>query len=188
MDSERGRWKFTDSGAFVERDCLLFEAGDYPERAVTITPDDLRAIAENSPGAIPVKVEHLSRSPFDGALGTVGRLRAVGGRLWGTLRQPADAWRFVQRAGAKALSIALDTTAWRIAEVSFVCQPRVASAQVFHLTEGAQPPGHPHFQSPSLFPDSGGPALEEDMPMVSVRQFADGLMQYVRTVVGGDAA
>ncbi len=195
MDSERLKWKFTNDGAFVERECLLFEAGEYPDRGVTITPADLLAIAKNSPESIPVRVEHLARSPFDGALGAVMRLRAVGNRLWGTLRQPAEAWQFVQRAGAKALSVAIDTGAtkgWRLAEVSFVCLPRVASAQVFNdngndnANLGAQPSCRALFHSSPLF-GQGETETEEERDMVSVRQFADGLMLYVRSMLGAEA-
>ena len=96
-------WWFSEDGEFVERECLLFEAGDYPDKGVRITEDDLRAIATNSEAAIPVKIEHLPESPFDGALGAVTRLRVMGSQLWGTLRQPVEAWRLAQRAGARAL-------------------------------------------------------------------------------------
>ena len=56
---------------FVERECLLFEAGEYADRGLTITEDDLAEIAANSAGEIPVRIEHLAESPFDGALGVV---------------------------------------------------------------------------------------------------------------------
>ena len=130
MESE-AVWGAMRDGTLVERECLLFEAGDYPDRGVTITPDDLAAIARNTEGELPVRIEHLRESPFDGALGIVTRLRAVGNRLWGTLRQPAEAWEFARKAGARALSVALDMAGRKLTEVSFVCRPRVAAAQVF---------------------------------------------------------
>lgn len=185
MGNMSRRWKFADNGLFVERECLLFEVGDYPDRGVSITDDDLRDIAENTTADVPVKVEHLAQSPFDGALGTVSRLRVVGSQLFGTLRQPVEAWSFIRRAGARSLSIALDLMAKKVAEVSFVCSPRVASAQVFGGKPGAQPSGRALFMSPALFPEGAGEWEEADM--VSVRQFADGLMQYVRGVLGGEA-
>lgn len=181
MDQTSGRWRFTEDGGFVERQCLLFEAGDYPDRGVTVTEDDLREIAANT-GEVPMRVEHLDRSPFDGALGSVRGLRVVGRRLFGTLRQPLDAWRFVQRAGARSLSIALDAAAKRIAEVSFVCSPRVANAQVFAENAGARPDGCARFVSPLFAADVKG----EEKNMTSVRQFAEGLMQYVRGAVGNE--
>src|SRR6185503_19332536 len=67
----------------VERECLLFEAGEYADRGVTITEDDLREIAENTAAEIPVRIEHMRETPFDGALGVVTRVRAVGKQLWG---------------------------------------------------------------------------------------------------------
>jgi len=173
-------WKFADNGGTVERECLLFEAGDYPERGVAVTAADLESIAANSEGEVPVRVEHLSRSPFDSALGVITGLRAVGNRLFGTLRQPVESWKFVQRAGAKSLSIALDMAAKRVSEVSFVCFPRVAAAQVF--SDLAEP--RALFETPPIFDDAVHPAKERKM--VSVRQFADGLMHYVRGVLGAE--
>ena len=125
-------WRFSESREMVERECLLFEAGDYPDKGVTISEADLREIAQNSDETIPVKIEHLPESPFDRVLGVVTGLRAVGSQLWGTLRQSKEAWELMQRAGARALSIGLDVAGKRIVETSLVCRPRVAKAQVFH--------------------------------------------------------
>ncbi|MGC8668560.1 MAG: hypothetical protein ACP5VE_10655 [Chthonomonadales bacterium] len=162
---------------YVERDCLLFEAGSYPDRGLEVTLQDLEAIARNTPAEVPVKIEHLGQSPFDAAMGTVGRLRVVGRRLWGTLRQPAATWRFIQQAGAKALSIALDVASKRIVETSFVCRPRVPTAQVF----GG---GTLVFTSYDLLTHTSPelPAGEKEVPAVTVRQLADSLVQYLRGV------
>src|SRR5437016_4111892 len=65
MESEATLRSIRD-GTLVERECLLFEAGDYPDRGVTITPGDLQAIATNTLGELPVRIEHLRESPFDG--------------------------------------------------------------------------------------------------------------------------
>jgi hypothetical protein len=184
MANTSGSWRFGEDGSYVERDCLLFEVGEYPDRGVTVTPDDLLAIVENTEAEVPVKVEHLARSPFDGALGSVGNLRAVGHQLFGTLRQPIEAWQFVQRAGARSLSIALDAAARKIAEVSFVSCPRVAGARVFASNPQAKPEGCALFESPCVFQTGDG---TEEEKMVSVRQFADGLMQYMRGVLGPDS-
>ena len=125
-------WKFSEDSAMVERECLLFEAGDYPDKGVTVTAGDLKEIVLNSAEEIPVKIEHLAESPFDRVLGVVTGLRAIGSQLWGTLRQSKDAWDLMQRAGVRSLSVGLDITRKRIVETSLVCRPRVARAQVFH--------------------------------------------------------
>lgn len=169
-------WRFSEDGEFVERECLLFEAGDYPDKGVRITEDDLRAIAANSEAAVPVKIEHLPESPFDGALGAVTRLRVMGSQLWGTLRQPVEAWRLALRAGAQALSVALDMANRRLVETSFVCRPRVAQAQVFCETDVVQ------FMVPGVF--AAGKGARETM--TSVRQFAEGLIAYLRGFLGGE--
>lgn len=166
---------FSESGAregLVERECLLLEAGEYPDRGVTITLEDLQAIVANTPPEIPVKIEHLRESPFDGALGVITRLRTVGRKLWGTLRQPVEAWQLVQKAGSRSLSVALDVVGKRLMEASFVCRPRVASAQVFAE-------GWAVFHTDDLF--------QEERKMTSIRQFAEELIQYLRGVIGSGA-
>lgn len=169
-------WRFSEDGEVVERECLLFEAGSYPDKGVIVTEDDLRAIAGNSDAAIPMKIEHLAESPFDRALGTVTRLRVVGRQLWGTLRQPVEMWRLAQWAGAKALSVALDVAGQRIVETSFVCHPRVAGAQVFCDT------GIVHFQ-----PKEDGTAQKgAEETMTSARQLAEGMLGYLRGFLGAD--
>src|SRR5258706_16224715 len=92
---------FREDGGFVERDCLLFEAGEYPDRGVSISADDLREIAANTADEIPVRIEHLHESPFDGALGVVTRIRAVGSQLWGALRQPGEGWGVAGEGGGR---------------------------------------------------------------------------------------
>jgi hypothetical protein len=158
----------------VERECLLFEAGDYPDKGVSVTMDDLVEIARNSSADIPVRIEHLPETPFDGALGVVGDVRAADGRLWGKLKIPAETWGFVQRAGAKALSVALDMAAKRLTEVSFVSRPRIRSAMVFCGEDNL-------LRMEVILPDmttrDGG-----------LKRFVDGLLQYVRNATNSDEA
>lgn len=167
-------WRLSEDGEVVERECLLFEAGSYPDKGVTLSEDDLRTIAANSAATIPVKIEHLAESPFDSALGVMTRLRVIGSQLWGTLRQPIEAWRFAQRAGAKALSVALDVAGRRIVETSFVRHPRIANAQVFCETAVVQ------FRTARLFEERKGAAET----MASVRQLAAGLIATLHNFLG----
>jgi hypothetical protein len=142
----------------VERACLLLEAGEYPERGLSLSEGDLVSIARNTDW-VPVKVEHLPASALDGALGRVTGLAARGRELWGVLVQPAAMWRVLSGFGARRLSVGLDTEGMRLTEVSIVRCPRVASAQVF---------------------SKGG-----DGGLTSVRAFADGLIGYLRGFSGG---
>jgi hypothetical protein len=151
----------------VERRCLLFEAGDYPDKGVTVTEADLQTIARNSMAEIPVRIEHLASSPLDGLLGVVTGLQARGRELWGVLRQSADVWQLLKRAGAQALSVGLDVTNKRIVETSLVCRPRVAKAQVFG-------------QEAVVSFCVTGVYQEEDKGMTGVRQLAEGLIGYLK--------
>lgn len=157
---------------FVERSCLLFEAGEYPDRGVVVTADDLAEIAANTAPEVPVRMEHLPRSPIDGELGVMMHIRAEGRRLWGTLRQPRETWEVVRRAGARALSVGLDVARKRIAEVSLVCRPRVADARIF--SDGLA----------RFAVDLVEEGKEDDMG--GVRQLAEGVMEYIRGALGRD--
>ena len=187
-------WRFSEDGAFVERRCLLFEAGAYPDKGVAISREDLQEIAANSTGEIPVKIEHLSESPLDGVLGAVSGLHVVGESLWGVLRQPVETWRVIQIAGARALSVGLDVVNRRLLETSFVCHPRIKSAQVFSADENILPPllanaGSSGERNSSFVANAGRGGFggdysvncdEGEAEMKSVRRFAEGLMGYLR--------
>ncbi len=173
-------WRFSEDGAFVERRCLLFEAGAYPDKGVAISREDLQEIAANSTGEIPVKIEHLAESPLDGVLGAVSGLHVVGESLWGVLRQPAETWRVIQIAGAKALSVGLDVVNRRLLETSFVCHPRIKSAQVFSADENLLPPLLSEARRGGFEGDYRVNCGEGEAEMKSVRRFAEGLMGYLR--------
>ena len=162
----------------VERECLLFEAGEYPDKGVSVTMEDLVEIARNSSEDIPVRIEHLPETPFDGALGVVGEVRAEEGRLWGKLKIPAEAWSFVSRAGARALSVALDMAAKRLTEVSFVSHPRVRSAMVFCGEDNL-------LRMEVILPEM---ETRDDESGTSLKRFVDGLLRYVRHATGAEDA
>ena len=71
---------------FVERPALLFRAGHYPKKNLTVTEADLRKVAAGTnslPVHAPVQVGHVEEQ-FK--LGTVRDLLVKGKELWGTLR------------------------------------------------------------------------------------------------------
>jgi len=154
----------------VERVCFLFEAGEYPDKGVTVTEGDLREIVRNSGDTIPVKIEHLAESPFDGVLGTVTELEVRGSGLWGKLRQSQEVWELMKRAGAQRLSVGLDLARKAIVETSLVCRPRVKNAQVFAQASVVR------FEGAEFYG-------EEEKVMGSARQFAEGLIGYLRGVI-----
>ena len=112
----------------VEKDAKIFEAGDYPDKEITVTEDDLDVIVGNFTG-VPVKIEHAD-SPLD-PLGTVKRIWRQGRELFAQLAFPSDLAAFLERRGVKKLSVALYKDPLRLAEVSLVLSPRVPSAAMF---------------------------------------------------------
>lgn len=112
----------------VEKDAKIFEAGDYPDKGITIGEQDLDMIVDNF-AEVPVKVEHMD-SPLD-PLGLVKRIWRRGKELFARLSFPQDLAAFLERRGVKKLSVALYQHPLRLAEVSLVLSPRVPSAAMF---------------------------------------------------------
>ncbi|MGC8862993.1 MAG: hypothetical protein ACP5R5_09505 [Armatimonadota bacterium] len=113
----------------VEREAKLFEAGNYPDRGIEITEEDLDRIVENTADA-PIRIEH-TLTPFDGALGVLKCVYRKGRELFGRLCFTRAAWELVKAAGARRLSVALKKDKSGIAEVSLVREPRIEDAAVF---------------------------------------------------------
>ncbi len=112
----------------VEKSARIFEAGEYPDKGITVTEADLDAIVAGFAGC-PVKVEHAD-SPLD-PLGAVKRIWRAGRELFATLAFPQDLAAFLQRRGIRRLSVGLLKDPLRLAEVSLVLNPRVAGATMF---------------------------------------------------------
>lgn len=113
----------------IEREAKLFEAGSYPDKGVEITEEDLDVIAAGTSDA-PVRIEHMS-TPFDGALGVLKSAYRRGKELFGRLSFTRVAWEMIKEANARRLSVAIHKDKSGIAEVSLVCEPRIADAAVF---------------------------------------------------------
>ena len=118
----------------VEKSARIFEAGEYPDKGITVTEADLDAIV-SSFAECPVKVEHAD-SPLD-PLGTVKRVWRKGRELFATLAFPEDLASFLERRGIKRLSVGLLRDPLRLAEVSLVLSPRVAGAAMFRASDGS---------------------------------------------------
>lgn len=119
----------------VRRHAKLFEAGDYPDKGVEVTEDDLdKIIATHT--SVPIKIEH-SESIFDGALGVVEGLYRKGKELFGFMNFPDVAWDLISTTKHRSLSCGIKKDKSGLSEVSLVTNPRVADAQVFTMSEEA---------------------------------------------------
>ncbi len=117
----------------IEREAKLFEAGNYPDRGVAITEDDLDAIIKNTNDA-PIRIEHTD-TPFDGSLGVLKSLYRKGRELFGRLCFTQAAWELIKSANARKLSVAIKKDKSQIAEVSLVREPRIEDAAVFSTSD-----------------------------------------------------
>ena len=117
----------------IERDAKLFEAGEYPDRGIEITEEDLDRFAGTT-ADVPVRIEHTA-TPFDGAIGFLKSVYRKGRELFGKLAFNSEAWELIRAANAKRLSVAIRKDKSAIAEVSLVREPRIADAAVFSAEE-----------------------------------------------------
>ncbi len=117
----------------IEREAKVFEAGNYPDRGIEITEDDLDRFAADTHDA-PLRIEHTN-TPFDGAIGLLKSVYRKGRELFGRLCFTRAAWDFITSANATRLSVAIKKDKSGIAEVSLVREPRIADAAVFSEDE-----------------------------------------------------
>ena len=133
---------FSEEGAEeerrTERVARLLEAGDYPDKGLHLTEDDLDAIVARFSEGVPVKVEHVD-SPLD-PLGHVKRVWREGSALLGTLAFPDDLAAFLRRRGAAKLSVGLQRDPLLLREVSLVLKPRIVGAVLMGVSAPAPRP------------------------------------------------
>ncbi len=113
----------------IERDALLMEAGEYPDKEMIVSETTLRDMAESGVGA-PVIVEHRPTL----ILGWVKELYRKGKQLWGRLMLKPHANQLIEESGVKGLSVGLikqPNGRVRLREVSLTLTPRVETAQLF---------------------------------------------------------
>jgi len=118
----------------VEREALLMEAGEYPDKGAIITEESLQQMAESGVGA-PVIVEHRPTL----VLGWIRELWRKGKQLWGKLALKPHANQLIEESAVKGLSVGLRRTpdgGYALQEVSLTTHPRVQNAQLF----GLEPP------------------------------------------------
>ncbi len=113
---------------WVDRRAKLFEAGDFPDKGVTVTPEMLATLATNFDLPVPVLIEH-SNSPLE--IGFLTDVQVDGSQLFGTVSLTREANDLIDKSGAHALSLGLNSELNLIQEVSLVKKPRITSAKIF---------------------------------------------------------
>jgi len=113
----------------------LFRADAYPDKGVTITPEDLDGICKRfsaSGQPVPIRLEHIE-TPLD-PLGHVVALHREGDLLFGTLAFPVGLYSHIQERRADKVSLGLHVVedengkGYQMKECSLVFTPRVQGA------------------------------------------------------------
>lgn len=112
---------------FVIRRGKIFEAGDYPDKEFSITPEEMKeAVGEFTP--VPVDLSHTS-TVLDGKL---GHLQAVevsedGAQLFGTVALPKWLDSLIE-AGERKVSCTWDKATKRLRGIALTPTPRITDA------------------------------------------------------------
>jgi len=120
---------FAEEG--VSFDALLFEAGEYPDKSLTVTEADLDQIISRFTAEVPLKDDHQDGA-FDGKMGWLKSVWRKGKQLFGKLVLDPDFARFLRKHGIRKLSVGLNRAPLRLAEVSLTLAPRVEAAGLLY--------------------------------------------------------
>jgi len=112
----------------VIRRAKLFQAGEFPDKGVTITVETLAGIVQNFDQPVPVWIEH---NPNPLKLGVLKSVELKGDELFGTLELTHEANALIEQSEARGLSLGLTPDLKRIREVSLVRNPRIPGARLF---------------------------------------------------------
>lgn len=113
---------------WIDREAKLFQAGDFPDKGVTVGRDMLDSLAGNFVLPVPVLIEH-SESPLE--IGFLTDVRVEGSELFGTVALTEEANALIEQSDAKALSLGLNKELNAIQEVSLVRNPRIPDAKLY---------------------------------------------------------
>jgi hypothetical protein len=114
---------------------MIFKAGEYPDKGITITAADIARLASTS-STIPISIGHPSvDSPIDGMMGVVTDIEARGEELWGTPK-PAK-WLDELLPDEVGISVWLTWSPQRLVDASIVSSPRVDGASLRRAIEYA---------------------------------------------------
>jgi len=119
---------FGETGGYVLRRGKLFEAGDYPDKSYSMTPEEIMAaVADFQP--VPLDLEHTP-TVLDGKL---GELRAVelgddGWSLYGTVALPP--WLDEQLGGECKVSCTWNRDTKHLQKLALVQNPRISDAAI----------------------------------------------------------
>lgn len=120
----------------TERDAVLLECCDLPDKGITLSETELDGIVSRFTGPVPLKLEHID-TPL-GDLGTVKRIWREGKQILGQIVLRADVAGLVRSRGCKGLSCGLSLKPLSLSELSLVLKPRVQAAVLLSDDDAAE--------------------------------------------------
>ena len=144
----------------------LFEAGDYPDKGVSITEADLDAAVESFAVA-PMNYEHKA-GVLDGALGTISRVWREGTSLLADFQVPHFLRDFAKAKGTPLkVSAEWDKATKRLTGAAWTLNPRIKDAELVAAFSTAQ--AAPATAAPSAIALPLAQTHQPPPPLITVR-------------------
>jgi DNA topoisomerase IB len=112
---------------FITRDVQMFQAGNYPDKGVSVTVADLHNMAKNS-GRVPIQVGHVEP---EFRLGEAHSYHVIDDWLYGKFDLHPAADTLLTINGMKNVSVGMNPSKTHLLEVSATGSPRVQGARMF---------------------------------------------------------
>jgi len=133
---------FAEDGESITYEGEIFRAGEYADKGVSATPEDLTGLAADASPVIPAKIQHTDCA-FDAALRGFGlekvEAREGGTWLWGRVRLPKWVADALGRSFPVSLALSMEGRhPVRIEEISIVNEARIPTAHIAAALAAAQ--------------------------------------------------
>jgi hypothetical protein len=117
------------AGEYVERDGVIFEAGNYPDKGAAYSADDIHRMSSGFAGPMPIESLEHDPSILGGKLrkhlGSLLNVFAKDGKLYGKVRVPT--W-LANIYGKEPIKVSIELVGGKIDGLSYTGFPRVSDA------------------------------------------------------------
>lgn len=127
-----------DDGEYVVYDeCELFVAGEYPDKHLSVTEEELQKLQNNFSGPAHLDIEHIP-TVLDGKLGFIESIKAIGKKLFACIRIPKWLDVSLDDSARRKLSVEISLVDGKVDNVigaALVLNPRVKSAALMSAVQ-----------------------------------------------------
>jgi hypothetical protein len=156
---------------YVEREGLIFEFGDYPDKGFSLTAEEFAAANPDGGAGALVDLEHFRKAhPLRGKLGGVVSTEVRGNALFGKVRWPRPLDDLIGEDPRK-VSCHFDADK-RLVQLDLVLNPRIEKAALFSAADPEAPAIQPEADGVIKAPAFEFAAYAAPVPMEAMRSIA----------------